>query len=154
FAQAFDYVKKNTPRGTGLFLGIAVVVVLIVLLFRYFYLSSEATASERWVRLDQATFVGEVEAIAGDAELKDTEQARMARLLAARMKLDGGLKNLGINRDQALKEIEEARSLYTELSKSTGRVPLVQQEALYGAAKANESLGQIKAAEELYQQLA
>src|SRR5262245_48648935 len=79
--QALDYVKKNTPRGTALFLGIAVAVVLIGLLFRYFYLSSEATASGRWLRLDEALFLSEVEGVAGESELKDTQQGRLAKFV-------------------------------------------------------------------------
>lgn len=151
--QALDFVKKNTPPRTGLYVALALGALLIFLLFRYFWLSSAATVSDRWARLAQAVYVSQVEAIASDPELKDTDQARMARLIEARMRLDGGLKSLGVNHVQALKELETARTIYTELTKSPGRVPLIQQEALWGAAKANEALGNDAAAIELYNQL-
>lgn len=152
--QAIDYVKKNTPRGTALLVGLAVVAVAVGLLFRYFYLSSEATASARWLRLDQATFLAEVAAVADDAELKNTEQARMAKFLEARMKLDSGLKRFASSKEEALQDLESARQIYEELAKTSGRVPLLHQEALAGAARANESLGRGVEATQFYERLA
>ena len=67
-----------------------------------------------------------------------------------------GLKTLGdlTRKDQAVKDIESARQIYEELAKTSGRVPLLHQEALWGAAKASESLGNVPAATQLYEKLA
>jgi hypothetical protein len=58
--------------------------------------------------------------------------------------LSEGLRDLGGNstvRKAAIEKIQQGTELYDELAKQTGRIPLLHQEALWGAAKGYEALG-------------
>ncbi|MBY0522576.1 MAG: hypothetical protein K2R98_04235 [Gemmataceae bacterium] len=90
-----------------------------------------------------------------------TIPARTANFEEARLLLSRGMENLG-SLDQhpsALDELERARTLYEQQEPKVKDTPLLQQEAMMGAAKAEESLigsgrGTIERAQELYQKLA
>jgi hypothetical protein len=156
--RAYEGIKQGPSRGTVIFLAVVAAAVIIFLLFRYFQGRSTELASERWVKLDGAVFAEQVESLVTDKDYQDTPQYRLARFKEARLKLAGGLRDLGnpALRKDARKNIGEARDIYEELAKSPGRIPLLHQEALWGAAKAYESLGgpdNIEKARELYDRL-
>jgi hypothetical protein len=153
-SRAYEGLKQGPSRSTVLWVGGAVAVVLIFLLFRWFTNSSESTSSERWMKLDEVVFPEQLDLLLNENDLKDALQGRLARFKEARLNLGQGLRDLASDPDRNVKRIEKATGLYEELSRSSGRVPLLHQEALWGAAKGNEALGEYEKARALYKQLA
>jgi hypothetical protein len=161
---------KSGSRSTALIFWIsaavliALVVVIVVMKNR-----SERSRSALWTQLDVATSTGNLSDLEQVAEKNPgTVQARTAQFQRARLLLEQGLNLLGSEqrREEAIKNIDEARSLYASLVDQCRDAPLLQQEALMGQAKAEESLigipgedsspsgGTVERALELYQQLA
>jgi hypothetical protein len=156
--RAYDGLKHGPSRGTLVFIGVVVGGLLLYFLFRYFYYSSEATASQRWVLLDDAIFPEQLSLAMEKSELADTPQLRLARFKEARFQLSQGLRDLGgSSNKEARKQIEDATEIYEKLAKSSGRLPpLLHQEALWGAAKGYEAQGgteNVNRAIELYEKL-
>ncbi|MGL4554996.1 MAG: tetratricopeptide repeat protein, partial [Gemmataceae bacterium] len=89
-----------------------------------------------------------------DGKLKDSVQGRMRDFKEARLNLGEGVRLLGVNRAGAVTRLQAAVKKYEELLQTAGRVPLLQQEALWGAAKGNEALGELDKAKEWYTKLA
>ena len=152
--RAYQGIKQGPSRATILWIGGAAVVLLVYLLFRYFMASSEATASARWLTLDEVVFPEQLKEVIDKSDLKDTPQGRLARFKEARLNLSQGMRDLGTNPESASKHVEDAVKTYEELAKTSGRVPLLEQEALWGAAKGNEALGETARATALYKRLA
>jgi hypothetical protein len=92
---------------------------------------------------------------------RGTTAARTARFEEARYRLEFGVKNLG-NKGQypyAVENLKKARTKYDELAAESRDTPVLVQEAMMGAAKAEEALaassdGSIEKAVELYERLA
>src|SRR5262249_1753609 len=122
--------------------------------FRYFLRSSEETASQRWLALDEIVFPEQLDSFLGNADLKDTPQGRLARYKEARHRLSQGLRDLGSNPTLGIDSIRAGTGIYEELLKSGNRVDLLTQEALWGAAKGNEALDELDKAKEYYTRLA
>ncbi len=83
-------------------------------------------------------------------------QGRLARLEEARRDLYDGVRNIGgagSARTQALESIKKSADLYSKLVDECADRPLLHQQALMGAAKANESLGDYEQARTFYDQL-
>lgn len=151
--EAYEGIKKG-PSSTFLYWAIGIVAVLLVLgLFRYFMMSSETITSNRWASLSQAVFAPQVEALAAKSEWQDTPQGRLARFKEARLEMSTGLRELGINPKSGQEHLLNAAGHYEALIKASARVPLLHQEALWGAARARESLGELDKAREHYQKL-
>lgn len=131
-----------------------VAVAVAVLVFRFLMASAEASSSQRWVALDAAVFPEQVTLLGSDGKLNDTPQGRMMEFREARMKLADGLRLLGVNPAGSATRLKEAVAKYEELLRTASRVPLLQQEALWGAAKGNEALGDLTRAKEWYTKLA
>src|ERR1700722_15661242 len=85
--KAYEGLKQGPSRSTVLWVGGAVAVVLIVFLFRYFMSSSEATASERWTKLDEVAFPEQLDSLLKESDFKDTPQGRLAEFKEARLNL-------------------------------------------------------------------
>jgi len=94
-----------------------------------------------------------------------TVPARAARFLEARLLLARGVEKLGAwlaetnptareKLENAPEYLQKAAKTYADLSKESSDVPALQQEALLGAAKAYESLGDLETAKKFYKQLA
>jgi hypothetical protein len=149
--KVIEGFKKGPSRSTWFWLVLIAAAVAIFFVFRVFWNRSEQAVSERWVALDDVVFPEQL-----DRFLKDhdgTEQARLARFLEARQKLSRGLRDLGANPDAAREEIRAGTDLYAELLKGSGRVDLLTQEALWGAAKGSEALGDLEQATSYYERL-
>jgi hypothetical protein len=141
--QAYEGLKQGPSRGTLVFVGVAVAAVLLFFLFRYFYVSSETAASQRWLKLDEVVFPEQIDGVV--EEVKDSPQYRIARFKEARTKMSLGLRELGsFNQKEAMKQIQDATVIYEELAKSAGRIPLLHQEALAGTARGYESQGGVE----------
>jgi hypothetical protein len=150
----YEGLRQGPSRNTLLSAGAIVLIILLVVVARWFWVSSQEGESARWLRLDEALFPSQIEALARDKSLADSTQARVARILEARVKLTEGLRNLAADKE-ARKEVEEGTRLYEELIKeSSSLVPLLRQEVLLGAAKGNEALGKRDQAKRYYEQLA
>jgi hypothetical protein len=151
---------KSGPKGSYLVWGGIAVAVLIVLGVMYFLKSSRAGQSALWVQLDSENSVDKLGEFA-DAHRGST-QGRIARFEIARILIADGTQNLGSEADHAssLDKLEKARDLYRELAPQSKDAPLLQQEAMMGEAKAEESLagsvknGSLEKAMELYRALA
>jgi hypothetical protein len=152
--RAYHGLKQGPSRTTVIWVVGAVAVLLVYLLFRYFMSSSEATTSARWLKLDDVVFPEQLETVLADNDLKDTPQGRLARYKEARLNLSEGVRILGYRTEEGVEKIENAIKTYEELAKSPGKVPLLHQEALWGAAKGNEALGEIDKASDFYKKLA
>jgi len=151
--KAIDTIKQGPSRSTMIYLGVGIAIVAVALLARTFWRSSEATSSARWLKLDEIVFPEQLASFLEEPDLKETQQGRLARFKEARIKLTQGIRDLGTNPSLAQTNIEEGTKIYEKLIDSVSRVPLLHQEALWGSAKGNESLGQIDRAKEYYEKL-
>lgn len=151
--RALDGIKRGPSRGT-IYLVVGVAAVLLIGgLFRYFYTSSQSATSERWVELDQVVFPEQIDSLTEEAGFMDSPQGRLLRFKQARQKLAQGLSNFAALPTEGKKDIEKGTELYTALAASAGRIPILHQEALGGAAKGNEALGDIEKARAYYDEL-
>src|SRR5262249_32532738 len=130
-------VKEN-PKAASRFAWIVGGVVIAIVLAWYFV--SGSTTSEQWVKLDgnyNADSLGQI------ATASPTTMAgRAAPFQRARMLLPQGIGELytGFDRTKAAEKIEDARRIYTGLIPVCADEPILEQEAISSAAKAEESL--------------
>ena len=139
-------------------------VLIAIGLGYYLYQSSHTDTSKLWTKLDSAASTADLEQIAKDNG--GTIPARTARFEVARILLSEGVQNLGSHTQHlsSVDKLEKVRTLYEELGNEARDMPLLAQEAMMGAAKAEESLsgstknnqalGSLDRALELYQKLA
>jgi hypothetical protein len=99
--------KEGPSRNAIIYGSIVVVAILLIIVYRWVSANATATDSNRWLRLEQITSRDELQSFS--KENPDTEQGRVARLQLARIDLVNGLTNLGsINRAEAIKSIRTA----------------------------------------------
>jgi hypothetical protein len=158
--QAYQGIKQGPSRGTVIFVSLVVLAVIVYFVYNWFSERSAASSSERWLKLDGVLFQSQIDSLLDDSDFKDTPQYRPAQFKQARTLMTLGLQELGSDsktqREEARKNVEQATQLYEELAKSAGRVPLLHQEALWGAARGHETLGtreDMDRAREYYQRL-
>jgi len=156
--SAYEGLKKGPSRGTVIVLAVIVALALLAVLGRWYYVSSRATESKRWLSFDNAVTPDEIVSAEDDKDLKDSPQLLAFRFQAARMKLSQGVRGMGGGdakaRKAAREEVVEAKDLYEGLIKKASSLsPLLHQEALWGAGKANETLGEIGEAKDHYEKL-
>lgn len=158
--SAYQGLKKGPSRSTIVFVAVIIAVGVLAGLARYWWVSDVATDSKRWLLVDQAVFPSQVTTSLTDKELEDTKQLQALRFREARMKLARGVRNLGSSdpkgREEARKDVSDAKTTYEELSKKSSSSPQLHQESLWGAAKASEALGSpddVKEAIRLYKKL-
>jgi tetratricopeptide (TPR) repeat protein len=147
-------MKEAPSRGTLLAGGLILLVVALVLVWRFVAHSAEERSSERWLRWQEAANAEELEALA--RENPDKPQARLARFQLARRSLYQGLRDLGspLVRKEALDRVRAAAEDYEKLARDAGDTPALAREALLNAAKAYETLGDVGNARRLYEELA
>ena len=85
--KAYEGLKQGPSRTTWFYIGGAVIVVLGIILFRYFMAESDRNAAERWVMLDEVVFPEQLTTLLDKSELKGSPQARLARFKEADLKL-------------------------------------------------------------------
>ncbi|HEY7156628.1 MAG TPA: hypothetical protein VH575_21850 [Gemmataceae bacterium] len=154
--EAIQGMKEGPSRSTVLFLVAIGLILLLILVWRYFSSSAEESASARWLQWDNLASPEQLKKFAENKEAQEHTPGRLARLAEARRALYDGLRNLGdtVGRAEALKNIRSAADLYGKLANELADKPLLHQQVLMGAAKAYESLGEIDQARNFYQQLA
>ncbi len=148
-------VKEGPSRTTWLILGVAALAVILILVWRYATQSAEATSAARWARLDSLANANELEDFIKNADNKGTPQLRTARFEMARLALADGLREFGkpLRRTNAISQLKQAAELYEKLADESSDIPLLQEEALLGAARANESRGDLTKAKTYYERL-
>jgi hypothetical protein len=151
--KALDTIKQGPSRSTTIYLVVGLAIVLGVLLFRWFWRSSEEADSRRWVTLDGVIFPEQLSAVLAEPDMEGKMQGRLAKFKEARLKLTQGIRDLGANPSLGQKHIEEGTKLYEQLIDAASRTPLLHQEALWGSAKGNESLGNLDKAKDYYTRL-
>jgi len=152
--KTFQSMKEGPSRGTLLVAGLLVLAAVLVFTWRYFAASARENDSARWQRWDSLFVPQQLEAFAGERDVQGTTQARLARFQLARLQLHEGLRELGSARDRARENIGKATGAYEKLIEEARDIPLLQQEALLGAAKGYESVGDFDRARALYDRLA
>lgn len=152
-SSAYTGIKHGPSRGTLLLLFAVGAVLIAGVTFRYFYHSTEAATSERWLKLDEIVFPEQLTTLTEDSAFMETPQGRLLRFKRARLLLSDGMRDLGANPSLARKNVEDGTKLYEELAQSAGRVPLLHQEALWGSAKGLETLNEIDKARSYYERL-
>jgi tetratricopeptide (TPR) repeat protein len=152
--KAIQGIKEGPSRGTMLLVGGAALVGLLAFIWWYFWSTSQAADSARWAQWDGLLTPPALESFAQNKEIQGTAQGRVARFQLARLNLQTGLRELGSARAAALENLRKAAQRYEELANETSDSPLLLQEALLGAGKANESLGNVDKAKAFYQKLA
>ncbi|MGH7227363.1 MAG: tetratricopeptide repeat protein, partial [Gemmataceae bacterium] len=111
--------------------------------------------SARWRDWDNLTTPDQLKAFAENKDIQEYLQGRLAGIQEARRALRDGLRKLGnpSARKEAVEDLNKAADLYDRLVNECADKPLLHQQVLSGAAKAQESLGNIEQARAYYQQL-
>jgi hypothetical protein len=130
---------KTGSRPTSVGMWILTVTVVGILVAWYFARGSMSRQSAAWVRFNAAA--SDPNSLRNLAlENPGTLPARTARFQRARLLLRDGLAGVyGQDRPSALVSLEDAAKLYGELIPECTGNALLQQEALMGAAKAEEA---------------
>jgi tetratricopeptide (TPR) repeat protein len=152
--KALQGIKEGPSRGTLIFVGVVALAGLLIFIWWYFWSASQATDSARWTAWDGLTTTAALDGFAQNKDNQGTTQGRVARFQIARVSLLSGIRELGSSRAQALENIRKAAQAYEALANETSDLPLMQEEALLGAGKANEALGEVEKAKGFYKKLA
>jgi len=151
-----DYKIKPTTS-TLIFWGAVVLIVAAIVGWRLYANYSTQRMGAAWMGVADATNADDLAKVAADDP--GTPPALAARFEEARAKLRQGLDKLTApdekDRTEAREKVHNAAELYTSLvGEADDRFPLLKEEALMGAAKAHESLGELDAALKNYRDLA
>lgn len=172
-------LRSGGPRSMSAIAWVIGGLALVAIVSLYWAMGQRNNLSEAWVKMDNQAInlprnPGEPggEAVTYDAIIREhpgTVPARTARFQVARIKLKTGLSGIYSEafRGEAAKLLRDAREQFTKLAAECQGVPILEQEALLGAAKAEETLagvaepdsedkrmGNLDEALKLYQRLA
>jgi hypothetical protein len=152
------------PQGRTYWLLLSVVVLVAVLIgvWIYFAFNSASVSSDLWTQAAKLSAADELEAFA--KAHAGTPQARFAQLKAARsymLDVDAlaGAGSIGgpgapPTRREAVEHVRKARDLYDAVANESGVESPFLQQALLGAGKASEVLGELDKAKTYYDRLA
>jgi tetratricopeptide (TPR) repeat protein len=154
--KAIQGIKEGPSRGTMIFVGVVALAGLLIFVWWYFWSSSQAADSARWTAWDGLTTPAALDSFAQHKDNQGTTQGRVARFQIARLSLLSGLRDLGstAGRAAALENVRKAAQTYEALANESSDLPLLHGEALLGAGKANEALGEVEKAKGFYKKLA
>jgi tetratricopeptide (TPR) repeat protein len=151
---------------TYITLGIVAVALVVTMVYTWIYFANQSKTadSERWADLNRLISANawsaapdELQRFADDKKNAGTPQARLARFELARywMQSDRDLASPARDRRaEAMSNVKKARDMYVKLIDESGDAPALAQEALMGAAKASETIGDIDQAKKYYEKLA
>lgn len=130
----------KTSSALWLSIAVGVLVLLLIIAWRYYREVSAKNRSAAWKQLELASSVSDLEAIM-EAQ-RGTVVGRAAKVQLARLLLNEGLNQLAsdLQRSRAIENVERARDLYRELSEEARDDGTIRREALLSAAKAEETL--------------
>src|SRR5579875_719091 len=153
--EAVQSMKEGPSRGTLFALAAVGLILILALVWYYLAVSGEEADSARWLQWDSLTTPEQLKAFLENKEVAGQPQGLLARLTEARRSLYEGLRQLGNagSRKKALEELQQAAGLYDKLAGECADNPLLHQQALMGAAKVHEALGDAEQARKYYQQL-
>jgi hypothetical protein len=120
--------------------------------WRWISSSNDNTRSTMWFKFDGTNDIDSLQSIA--SESRGSMPARIARFQEARLLLRQGLEALCSDTKEANKKLKQASEQFEQLARDFRGDKLLTQEALMGAASAEESQGNLDKAQSLYQQLA
>jgi hypothetical protein len=160
-------VKEGPSNNTVMYTTLAVVgvalVVILVSTWIYFTNESKSGAALRWEDLNSINSANAwsvnpdvLERFAKDPKNAGTPQARLARFELARYWMQDARKLASEPfqvRAEAISNVKKGRDLYKELASESGDIPAQAQEALMGAAKGSETIGEIDEARKYYEKL-
>jgi tetratricopeptide (TPR) repeat protein len=153
--HALQNIKEGPSRGTMVFVIVVAVILLLGMVWMFLARSREESESTRWLRWDNLGSPAQLTAFLDDKDAQEHLPGRLARFEEARRLLLEGTRGLGsANRTQATTDLKKAAELYDQLTGECTDRPLLHQQALMGAARAHESLGEYDPARKLYQKLA
>jgi hypothetical protein len=160
-----DMGGKPSTANIVFWVVLVLVVVAVVGWWRYSAWEKRNVSAE-WYKLGTAANADDLQAI--EKEYPGTVPALMARFQQARLSLRQGLEKYAApdekERTEARDKVKQGGDLYAQLVNDVGQYrsltgndsagPLLRQEALRGAAKAYETLGDLEKAAGFYKQLA
>jgi tetratricopeptide (TPR) repeat protein len=152
--QAIQGMKEGPSRGTVVFLVVVGIALALGFIWVWVSRNREETDSARWLRWDSLSSPEQLKSFAEDKDVADSLPGKLARFEEARRYLLEGLRDFGSSHTPAVESLKKAAAAYDKLVDECGDRPLLHQQALMGAAKAHESLGEIDPARKFYQQLA
>jgi hypothetical protein len=131
-------MKQPTEAGSLVLWVIGAVALLSI--GGWYVFSGPASWAGYWMQFDDAPNAERLSEVASASQ--GTMPARAARFQKARVELREGLRSIcsAEQRPKAIDELEDARQGFVELAAECKDSPLLQQEALLGAAQAEESL--------------
>ena len=128
---------KSGTRSASMSAWIIGLIVVGLAVAWYFAKGSAVSQSKAWVDLNTAHDTSTLKRIA--LENAGSLPARTARFQQARLLLRDGLQQVYASRIEALIKLDEAAKVFGELVAECSNNALLQQEALMGAAKAEEA---------------
>lgn len=147
-----ESVKAGPKPSSLIVAGLAVLALLLYVVWRSVSASSLTSRSALWVKVGAASDVDALAALAQDH--RGTMPARVARFQEARLLFQQGIASLCASPTTAKEKLQKAGELYAQLAEECRDDALLAQEALFGAAKADEARGELDHALELFQKLA
>jgi tetratricopeptide (TPR) repeat protein len=145
-------LRAGPTTNALIFWGFLILAVGIVVGLVWYANSANSARSALWVSLDSANSITDLDKLIKDHP--GTTPARIAEFEKARALMREGLEYLlaisDKQREEAVDKIKEAGELYEKLANEMTDNPPLTQEALFGAGKAQESLGEIDKAIEFY----
>jgi hypothetical protein len=145
--KLYEGVKKGPQASSNAVWVVVGLLVAVAAAWWYFH----RTGPLPWMELQNAT----------DQRLADlakdhrgTPLARIARFQEARKLLENGQRLLAEFPEEALKDLADAGVRYEQLAQECTDDPILREEALLGAAVAEENQGHLDRAQELYERLA
>ncbi len=145
-------LKEGPSRRTVVVIGIVLLVVLLIVVWRLVSGVSTSRNSKRWEELYAATSTKDLDNLVEKS--KNTVQGRAARLQIAREELQDGMSKIYTDRDEAIKSLRSAAGTFEKLAVDFKSTPILVQECLFGAAQAREASGEFDEAITLYADVA
>jgi tetratricopeptide (TPR) repeat protein len=154
--------SKNTVMYSTL-IGVGILLAFVMYFtWDYFSHQSKTADSDRWEELNRLNAANawnvsteDIEAFAKDKKNAGTLQGRMARFELARYYSQSTRDVAAPGRkSEALANVKKGRDIYAKLVEESGDTPALAQEALLGAARGSETLGEFDEAKKHYEKLA
>jgi len=150
-ADAWATMTSGSTANTVIW-GLIVLGLVVYIGWRSWSRAAETTRSAAWSQFDTAANVEGLEAIIHSEVWANTPAVLPAKYNLSRLQMQDALTRIaGPNREdreKAAKAIEEVRGRYRELARAGADEPALVQEAMYNAAKIEETLCGVPTAED------